>query len=227
MIWRWTILCTGTPLRAARKSLGIEALAACTGQMGSASCGPVLTLCWYEMCLPAGWVSCKPISQCRSAREAALRAALLSGRAGIRLSQPSIPSVTGDTPILGLTQNCSNCALWCCRPTGAARVRAHKASAVGPKRHPVKCTGCPQEFACPINALRCARRDASKPRKWGPNRRTVGEVSSLLSTLVWQAPARGAHQEGCHQCLLCWQAAAEGAVAPVSKRGDKRMRHLR
>ena len=55
------MLCTATTLRAARKSLGIRALAACTGQMGSATCGLVLTICSYDLRLPAGgWVSCKP-----------------------------------------------------------------------------------------------------------------------------------------------------------------------
>ena len=40
----------------------------------------------------------------------------------------------------------------------------------------------------------------------------------MLSQLFWRNPQAGAMQADCDQCLLCWQAAAEGAEAPVLKK---------
>ena len=97
--WRWTTLCTATTLRAARKSLGIKALAACTGQMGSATSGLVPTMCWCDLAGPACQQSAvlhahQPV---QSLREAALQALCFLIALTICPAQPSIPSFTGCT----------------------------------------------------------------------------------------------------------------------------------
>ena len=45
-------MCTATTLRVAHKTLDIGAWAACTGQMGSATRGLELTICWRDLRLP-------------------------------------------------------------------------------------------------------------------------------------------------------------------------------